>query len=106
MISILLSAVLTAAASKQERPAPPASGLFSRRAMRNARLLIEIRMLELRDERLECLRRILLRRLPPDLVTGEPGATVKQSSAPHATTDRSEDCAWVSNLPRRRSPAG
>jgi len=106
MISILLSAVLTAAATKQERPPANASGLFSRRALHNARLLIEMRMLQLREERLECLRSVLLRRLPPDLLTGGYEPAVKQSSAPHATTNRSEDCAWLSTALRRRSPTG
>jgi hypothetical protein len=41
--------------------------LFSRRALRRARLLIQLRMLQLRDERLECVREAILRRLPPDL---------------------------------------
>lgn len=106
MISMLMSALLTAGAGKQEQPLTPGSAIFSRRAVRNARLLIEMRMLELREERLECLRAVLLRRLPPELVTGPSDAPVKQSSAPHATTIRSEDCTWVSKLPRRRSPMG
>lgn len=41
--------------------------LFSRRALRRARLLIQMRMLQLRDERLECVREAILRRLAPDL---------------------------------------
>lgn len=45
---------------------------FSRRALRRARLLIQMRMLQLRDDRLECVREIILRRLPPDLRPDEP----------------------------------
>jgi hypothetical protein len=41
--------------------------LYSRRALRRARLLIQMRMLQLRDERLDCVREAILRRLPPDL---------------------------------------
>jgi len=41
--------------------------LFSRRALRQDRLLIEMRMLQLRDERLECVREALLRQLPDAL---------------------------------------
>jgi hypothetical protein len=41
--------------------------LYSRRALRRARLLIQMRMLQMRDERLECVREAILRRLPPDL---------------------------------------
>lgn len=46
--------------------------LFSRRALRRARLLIQMRMLQLRDERLECVREAILRRLPADLRPDKP----------------------------------
>jgi hypothetical protein len=91
--------------------APAAPGdLFSKRALRRARLIIQMRMLELREERLECVRAAILRRLPPDLQpgrTGESAKGVKQSSAPSATTPRSaisksEDCGWLSTQPKRR----
>ena len=55
-------------------PAPAASAaalspdsLFSRRALRRARILIQMRMMQLRDEQLECIREALLRRLPDAL---------------------------------------
>lgn len=41
--------------------------LYSRRALRRARLLIEMRLLELRYARLECVRQAILRNLPKDL---------------------------------------
>lgn len=41
--------------------------LYARRALRRARLIIELRLLQLRDERLECVRQAILRNLPPDL---------------------------------------
>ncbi len=51
------------------RPSPAASispdALFSRRALRRARLLIQMRMLQFRNERLDCVRAALLRQLPP-----------------------------------------
>jgi hypothetical protein len=46
--------------------------LYSRRALRRARLLIQMRMLQLRDERLECVREAILRRLPADLRPDKP----------------------------------
>jgi hypothetical protein len=41
--------------------------LFSRRALRQARLLIQMRLLQLRDERLECIREALRHELPDAL---------------------------------------
>lgn len=41
--------------------------LYSRRALRRARLIIELRLLQFRKERLECVRGAILRNLPPDL---------------------------------------
>jgi len=56
--------------------------LFSRRALRQARLLIQMRLLQLRDERLECVREALMRQLPAELwpeppppMRGSSGAT-------------------------------
>jgi hypothetical protein len=46
--------------------------LFSRRALRQARLIIQMRMLQLRDERLECIRAALRRELPDALWPEEP----------------------------------
>ena len=48
------------------RPSPPTLSpdeLFSRRALRRARLLIQMRLFQLRDERLECVRAALARQL-------------------------------------------
>ena len=124
ILRILALAVFTTAAAgplakeaPSPRPGPAATAaapdaLFSRRLLRRARLLIEMRLQQLRDERLECVREAILRRLPPDLrPTGAPEIKVKQSPPPtttHLGTLRmeSEDCEWVSKLPRRRRPAG
>jgi len=46
--------------------------LLSKRALRRARLLIQLRLYELRDERLECVRSAILRRLPWDLRPQDP----------------------------------
>ena len=117
MLSIIAAAVLTALTTGQVSPSPrpstpPASTLFSRRALRNARLLIQLRMLELREERLDCVREAIIRRLPPELTLNassralrlrsvqapsrdEPAPTVKQSNALRTRSSRSEDCSWV-----------
>jgi hypothetical protein len=63
----------------QEHPSPkpsaaasaPASApgdIFSKRALRRAQLIVQMRMLELREERLEQVRAAIERRLPPDLL--------------------------------------
>ena len=54
-------------------PLPP-EALYSRRALRRARLFITLRMMELRDERLDCVRNVILNRLPPDLRPEEPSS--------------------------------
>jgi hypothetical protein len=48
---------------------PPLSpdALYSRRALRRAKLLIQMRVMQLSEERLECIRAALLRRLPEAL---------------------------------------
>lgn len=123
VLSSLLLVVFTVAAGgalgkgvPSPRPSatglPAPSDLLSPRALRRARLLIQLRMLQLRDERLECVRAMLLRRLPPDLrPTGSPTPAVKQSSAARASNIRgtlpleSEDCGWVSIRPGDRNRA-
>ncbi|HEY6484795.1 MAG TPA: hypothetical protein VIX83_00230 [Candidatus Cybelea sp.] len=52
-----------------------ADALFSRRALRRARLLIQMRVMQLRDERLECIRAVLERRLPSALWEEVPSAS-------------------------------
>ncbi|HEY1883443.1 MAG TPA: hypothetical protein VGG51_10435 [Candidatus Cybelea sp.] len=52
-----------------------ADALFSRRALRRARLLIQMRVMQLRDERLECIRAVLERRLPGALWQEVPSAS-------------------------------
>ena len=118
---LLPLALFTVAASQPlgkgiPSPQPTASSplpdeLFSRRAMRQARLLIQLRLLQLRDERLECVREALLRRLPPELrPTGSPAPAVKQSGATGAKNlggalpFESEDCGWYSIRPGRPKP--
>ncbi|HZZ00907.1 MAG TPA: hypothetical protein VFE36_15200 [Candidatus Baltobacteraceae bacterium] len=46
--------------------------LLSKRALRRAKFLIQLRLHELHDERLACVRAAILRRLPWDLRPQEP----------------------------------
>lgn len=113
-ISLLVAAFTIAATgplgkdSPAPRPspthAPYARVLLSPRALRRARLLIQLRMLELREERLECLRGAILRHLPLDLrPTGSVASNVKHSDAAHDSSE-SEDCSWVSMRRKRPKP--
>ncbi|MGA8576996.1 MAG: hypothetical protein WB609_15090 [Candidatus Cybelea sp.] len=94
LISILLAvAPASSQSAAPSRPAPTASPalspdeLFSRRALRRARLLIQMRMFQLRDERLECIREALLRRLPdalwPELPTPTRGTPNAATAVAH-----------------------
>lgn len=54
---------------------------YSARALRRARRLLELRLLELREERLERVRSVVIRRLPPDLhFEGDFSASLKHPS--------------------------
>ncbi len=53
-------------AGPQNMPTMP-DRLYAVRALRRMRLIIEMRLLQLREERLECVRQAILRNLPPDI---------------------------------------
>ena len=75
------------AAKATAEPSPPPlapDALFSRRALRRAKLLIEMRMFQLRDERLECVRAALLRQLPAALRPQEPTTWSRAHDPPNA----------------------
>ncbi len=83
MTTLLLLALLTA-----PKPAPTAvpsplptspAALFSRRALRQARLIVQMEMLQLRNQRLDCIRAVLLRRLPEALRPQEPTTSAAQA---------------------------
>ena len=96
-----LLALLIAAGAAPATPSPVSSGnsgprpaatapltpeeLFSRRALRRARLLIQMRVMQLREERLECIREALRRRLPdalwPEVPSPERGAADASAAA-------------------------
>ncbi|MFY9665938.1 MAG: hypothetical protein WAL67_06110 [Candidatus Cybelea sp.] len=73
LIAILLAAVPASQPPRTHATASPTpttlspDEIFSRRALRRARLIIQMRMFQLRDQRLECVREALLRRLPDAL---------------------------------------
>jgi len=115
MLSMTLSIVLIAAALAGGCPSPrpsspsplPFDAVLGRRALQHARTLIQLRMLQLREERLECVREAILRRLPADLVpepTGSPEPVVKQSDASLAS--KNGDCKWTTLTHKRRALAG
>jgi hypothetical protein len=87
-LSILLAAAPisgTAATAKPSASPSPAAvvpdALFSRRALRRAQLLIQMRLMELRDERLECIREALARQLPDALWPEVPSPSRASSNA-------------------------
>jgi hypothetical protein len=85
-----------ATASPSAAPLSPEE-VFSRRALRRARLLIQMRMMQLRDERLECVREALRRQLPDALWPEVPSPA--RGSANPATA--AEHCAKLFDDPGR-----
>jgi hypothetical protein len=111
-IFILIAVLLAAAPGNAGSPAPSRSTarpspapltpeeVFSRRALRRARLLIQMRMLQLRDERLECVREALRRQLPDALWPEVPSPARGSAGAAAAA----EHCSKLFSN-RARSPA-
>jgi hypothetical protein len=92
LLFLLGSAVGPAAPSPSAAPTPPAQvaplspdELYSRRALRRARLLIQMRVMEMREERLECIREALRHQLPsalwPELPSPSRGTPDARSAA-------------------------
>ncbi len=72
LLLLLTPAPATLPPAASPAPPPPSRALspdelLSRRALLRARLLIQMRLMELREERLDCVRAAILRRLPPEL---------------------------------------
>jgi len=51
---------------------PPAAVLYSRRALRRARTILQLKLLELRAERLERVRKAIERHVPIDTLLQQP----------------------------------
>ncbi len=66
---------------------PPAAALYSQRALRQARSIIQLRMLELRKERLACIQEVLERRLPRDLLWDKNARTRYRGALPPCLHD-------------------
>lgn len=81
-LTLALTASLPAAAkgpghrSAHRRSAPSATvlveDLYSRRALRRARIIVELKLMELREERLERVRQAIERHVPIDELLKEP----------------------------------
>lgn len=92
LLALLLATAPAPPLLAKEAPSPGPSPaalspdqLFSRRALRRARIIIQMRMLQLHDQRLECVRAALLRRLPGALLPAPPSPTERSSAAAEAT---------------------
>jgi len=75
---------MSSRAESRDKPLTP-DELFSRRALRRARLLIQMRLMQLRDERLECVREALLRQLPDALWPEVPSPSRGSANSAAAT---------------------
>lgn len=76
LVGLASPAPVAAGSTTHASPAPlSADALLSRRALRRARLLIQMRVMQLRDEQLECIRAALERRLPGVLWEEVPSAS-------------------------------
>jgi hypothetical protein len=93
-IWLLLASATPAASPAAEahavaRPSPAPltpDELFSRRALRRARLLILMRVMQFREERLDCIRAALRRQLPDALWAEEPAPSRGTPDARAAVT--------------------
>jgi hypothetical protein len=97
VLSLLLAPISptpgpTARATVPEPSAAPLSAdvLFSRRALRRAKLLIQMRVMEFHEERLECIREALRRQLPGALWPEEP-APSRGTSGLRQAAERCEE---------------
>lgn len=85
------SPVAQSHAKAQPSPAPVTpEELLSRKALRRARLLIQMRVMQFREERLECIRAALRRQLPDSLWPEEPSPSRGIPDA-RAAVERCED---------------
>lgn len=73
-LTLALAAFLPASArvTRPHRPVPSASQLYSRRALRQARIVLQLKLLELREERLERVRKAIEKHLPVDKLLNIP----------------------------------
>ncbi len=90
LLPLVTAIAFSSASVKPHAPASPAPGaqfqrvdqLLSKRALRRAKLVIQLRLYELRDERLGCVRKAILRRLPWDLRPQDPLRDCLEADSP------------------------
>ncbi len=90
LLPLVTAIAFSSAPAKPHAPASPAprlqfqrvDELLSKRALRRAKLVIQLRLYELREERLECLRKAILRRLPGDLRPHDPLGDCLEADSP------------------------
>lgn len=89
-LALLLALSLARPAATASPPPLSPDALYSRRALRRAKLLIQMRVMQLSEERLECIRAALLRRLPNAMLP-EPRSPGREHSELRTAAARCED---------------
>jgi hypothetical protein len=89
-LALLLALSLAHPVATASPPPLSPDALYSRRALRRAKLLIQMRVMQLHEERLECIRAALLRRLP-DALWSEVPTPGRDATNARAATARCED---------------
>jgi hypothetical protein len=86
-IFLLLALSISQPAATPSPPPLSPDALYSRRALRRAKLLIQMRVMQFREERLECIRAALRRELPaalwPEVPSPARGTTDAEAAARH-----------------------
>ena len=68
LLGASVSAKHSAPHARRISQASPALGMYSRRALRKSAIILQLKLLELREERLERVRRVIEKRLPVDVL--------------------------------------
>lgn len=78
-LTLAVALLLTAGSAARTRrprtrtaPAPRASDIYSARALRRARIILQLKLLELREERLDRVRKAIERHLPVNELLKQP----------------------------------
>lgn len=78
-LTLAAALLLTAGSAARTRPHPRPSAaplnpakIYSGRALRRARIILELKLLELREERLEGVRKAIERHVPIDRILSDP----------------------------------
>lgn len=77
-LTLAAALLLTAGSAARPRPrprpsaAPDPAQIYSARALRKARIILELKLLQLREERLERVRKAIERHVPVDRILADP----------------------------------